>query len=105
MDLSLRGKQTVTQVQRETHVVRHRSFKDLWVHSRDLESILLPLRDECVDGVLQVTVPRVVLARYHQPSSISHCLSKSHTRGGTSILAENHLPIEDLHGACELHAP
>jgi hypothetical protein len=42
----------VAQVQREAHVVRHRSSEDLWVHSRDLESILVPPRVECVERVL-----------------------------------------------------
>jgi hypothetical protein len=30
---------------------------------KDLESILLPPRVECVDGVLQVVMPGMVLAR------------------------------------------
>jgi hypothetical protein len=43
--------------------MRHSTSKDLRVHSRDLESILLPLRVECIDRVLQVTMSRVVPAR------------------------------------------
>jgi hypothetical protein len=95
----------VTQVQRETHVVWHRSTEDLRVHSRDLERILLPVSVECVGRVLQVTVPRAVLARQRLPSSVGHCLGTSHTRGGTSMLAGHLLPIDDLHNAGELHAP
>jgi hypothetical protein len=67
VDLPLSGKQTVAQVQREAHVVRHRSSEDLWVHSRDLESILVPPRVECVERVLQVMVPRAVPARQRLP--------------------------------------
>jgi hypothetical protein len=52
VDLPLSGKQMVAQVQREARAVRQRSSEDLRVHSRDLESILLPLRVECVDRVL-----------------------------------------------------
>jgi hypothetical protein len=62
VDLSLSSKQMATQVQRAIHVVRHRSSKDLWVHSIDLESILLPSLVECVDSVLQVTMSRAVIA-------------------------------------------
>jgi hypothetical protein len=52
VDLPLSDKQLVTQVQRKTHIVRHCSSEDLRVHLRNLESILVPLRVECVDGVL-----------------------------------------------------
>jgi hypothetical protein len=85
--------------------MRHRPSKDLRVHSRDLESILLPLRVECVHRVLQVTVLRPVPACQRMPSSIDRCLSTSHTRGGTSKLVDHFLLVEDLHCACELHAP
>jgi hypothetical protein len=95
----------IAQVQRETCVVRHRSSKDLWVHLRDLESIHLPPGVECVDGVLQVAVPRTVPARQRLPSSNGYCLSTSRMRGRTSMLANHLLPIEDLHGVGELHAP
>jgi hypothetical protein len=47
--------------------VRHRSSEDLWVHLRDLESNLLPLRVECVDGVLQVMVAGLVPSRQCLP--------------------------------------
>jgi hypothetical protein len=85
--------------------MRDCSSEDLWVHSRDLESILLPPRVECIDHVLQITVPGAVLAHQCLPSSVYHCLSTSHTRGETSMLANHLLPIEDLHGAGELHVP
>jgi hypothetical protein len=85
--------------------VRHRSSKDLRVHLRNLESIFLPSRIDCVDGVLQVTVPRAVPALQYLPRSIYHCLSANRTRSGTSTLADHLLPIEDLHDAGELLAP
>jgi hypothetical protein len=105
VDLPLSSKQTSTQVQRDTCAVRHRSSEDLWVHSRGLESILLPPMVECVDRVLQVMVPGVVPARQHLPSSVSHCLSTGRTWGGTGMLADHLLSVEDLHDAGELHAP
>jgi hypothetical protein len=83
--------------------MRHPSSEDLRVHSRNLESILPPPRVECVDGVLQVTVSRAVLARQCLPSCVCHCLSTSHTKGGTSVLADHLPPVENLHGAGELH--
>jgi hypothetical protein len=46
----------------------------------------------------------VVLARQCLPSCVCHCLIKSRTRGGTSVLADHLLPVIDLHGAGELHA-
>jgi hypothetical protein len=85
--------------------MRHRSSKDLRVHSRNLESILLPLRVKCIDGVLQVTMLRTVPAHQRLPSSIGHCFSTSCTKGRTSMLADQLLPIKDLHCAGELHAP
>jgi hypothetical protein len=86
VDVPLSDKQTVAHVQIETRVVRHRSSKDLWGHSRDLESNLLPLRVECLDRVLQVTVPRVVPAHQHLPSSVGHFLSTSRMRAGQACL-------------------
>jgi hypothetical protein len=74
------------------------------VHSRGLESILLPLRVECVDKVLQVMVLRAVLPCQRLPSNVGHCLSTSRMRGGTSMLAGHLLPVEDLHCAGEIHA-
>jgi hypothetical protein len=85
--------------------MRHCSFEDLWIHLRNLESIFLPPRIECVDGVLQVMVPRAVLACQRLPSSVYQCFSTSCMRGGTSMLADHLLPVKDLHGAGELHAP
>jgi hypothetical protein len=52
--------------------VRHGSSKYLQVHSRDLGSILLPMRVECIDGVLQVVVPGVVPTRQCLLSSVCH---------------------------------
>jgi hypothetical protein len=105
VDLPLSGKQRVTLVQRKTHAVRHCSSKNLLIHSRILESILLPLRVECIDEVHQVTVPRAVPTRQFLPSFDYHYLCTSNTRGGTSVLADHLLPVENLHGASELHAP
>jgi hypothetical protein len=84
--------------------MRHRSSEDLPVHSRDLESILLPPRVECVDGVLQIVLGSV-LACQCLPSSFCHCLSTGRMTGWTSMLADHLLPIEDLHSASKLHAP
>jgi hypothetical protein len=92
VDLPLSGKQMVTQVQRDTGVVRHRSSEDLWVHSRDLESVLLPPRVECIDGVLQVAVPRTVLAHQHLPSSVGYYLSIGRTRAGQACLPTTSCP-------------
>jgi hypothetical protein len=59
--------------------VRHCSSEDLRVHSRFLESIIFPPRVEYTDGVLQVTVPRMVPAHQCLPSSVGHYLSTSRT--------------------------
>jgi hypothetical protein len=50
-------------------------------------------------------VPGAVPAHQRLPSSVDHCFSTGHMRGGTSMLADYLLPIEDLHSASELHAP
>jgi hypothetical protein len=39
------------------------------------------------------------------PSSVGHSLSTGRMRGGTSMLADHLLPVEDLHGVGELHVP
>jgi hypothetical protein len=101
----LSGKQMVIQVQLGACAVRHGSPKDLWVHSTDLESILLPLRVDCIDGVLQVTVLGVVTARQCLPTSVCHYLSTSHTRGGKSMLADHLMLVKELQGAAKRHVP
>jgi hypothetical protein len=85
--------------------MRHRSSEDLWVHSRNLQSILLPLRVKCIDGVLQVTVPRMVPAHQRLPSSVCHCLGMGRTRSKTNMLTDHLLLVEDLYDAGKLHAP
>jgi hypothetical protein len=85
--------------------VRHRSTEDLWVHLRNLEGTLLPLRVKCIDGVLQVTVPRAVPAHQCLPRCVCHCLIIGRTKGGTSVLANHLLLVEDLHGVGKLHVP
>jgi hypothetical protein len=85
--------------------VRHLSSEDLWVDSRNLEGTLFPLKVKCVDGILQVMVPRAVPAHQCLPSYGCHCLYTSRTRGGTSMIADHLLPIEDLNVAGELHVP
>jgi hypothetical protein len=85
--------------------VIHCSSEDLRVHSRNLESILLPLTMERVGGVLQVKVLGAVPAHQRLPSIICHYSSTSCTRGGTSMLADHLLSVEDLHYAGELHVP
>jgi hypothetical protein len=47
----------------------------------------------------------MVLAHQRLPSNVGHYLSTSRMRGGTSMLADHLLPIEDLHGAGKLHVP
>jgi hypothetical protein len=105
VDLPLSVKQAVAQVQRKAHAVSHRSSEDLRVHPRNHEGILLPPRIECVDGVLQVTVLGAVPACLCLPSSVCYCLNTSRMRGGTSMLADHLLPIEDLNSVRELCAP
>jgi hypothetical protein len=63
VEVPLSDKQAVSQVQRKTRAMSHRSSKDLRVHSRNHEGILLPPRIECIDEVLQVTVPGAVPAQ------------------------------------------
>jgi hypothetical protein len=81
--------------------VGHNSSKDLWVHSRNLEGILLPSGVECIDGVPQVMVLRVVPTR----QCIGHYLSACRSRSGTSVPTDHLWPIEVLHCATKLQAP
>jgi hypothetical protein len=83
----------------------HSSSEDLRVHSRDLESILLPLRVECINGVLRVMVLRPVPVCQCLPNSVGHSLSTHRSRSRTRVPTDHLLSIEDLHCATELHAP
>jgi hypothetical protein len=85
--------------------VRHGSSEDLHVHSRNLESILHPTMGECVNGVLQVAVPRTVPAHQHPPSNVGYCHSTGHTRDKTSMHVDPFPPIKVLYATGGLHAP
>jgi hypothetical protein len=50
-------------------------------------------------------VPGAVQAHQCLPSCVYHYLCTNHTRGGTSVLADDLLLVKDLHGVGELHAP
>jgi hypothetical protein len=104
VNLPLSGKQMVTHVLWEARAAGHSSSKDLRVHSRDLEGILLPSRVECIGGVPQVTMLRVVLAHQCLPCSVLHCLSTRRSRSKISVPVDHLRPIENHHYATKLHA-
>jgi hypothetical protein len=60
---------------------------------------------ECVNGVLQVAVPRTVLARQRLPSNFGYCLSTGRTRDKTSMHVDPLPPMKVLYAAGGLHAP
>jgi hypothetical protein len=84
--------------------MRHRSSKDLWVHLRDLESILLPLRVECIDSLSGHIAKSGSSSSVHAKKSRPLPQHRSH-EGWDKVACRPHLPIDDLHCAGEHHAP
>jgi hypothetical protein len=83
--------------QRKTHIVRHRSPENLRVHSRNVEIILLPPSVECIDGVLEVTVPGAVLSlptKQCLPSKFFQCHGTSLMRVGQACLPTTSDPLK-----------
>jgi hypothetical protein len=56
LNLALSGQQTGAQLHHHILVVHHLHPGDILLHSIGLELILLPIRQEAVDGVLQSTL-------------------------------------------------
>jgi hypothetical protein len=77
--------------------VRHSTFEDLQIHTRNIECTLLHSRVESVDQILQITTPGAVPVRQRLPSSVGHCLGTCRSKGRICVLVDHMSSIEYIH--------
>jgi hypothetical protein len=93
------------QLHRRVLVVYHLYSGDILHHPRDLESILLPLRQEVVYRVLQFTLVATAPRSDGLPGAISHSITDRCSEGWPLVFAEDPRSGEDLCNCLEFHPP
>jgi hypothetical protein len=86
-------------------VVYHLHHGDILLHPRGLELVLLPLRQEAVDGVLQLALVEMAPRSDGLPGGISHNITDRCSKGCPLVPTENPGPREDLCDGLEFHPP
>jgi hypothetical protein len=86
-------------------VVYHLHPGDILLHLGGLEIVLLPLRQEMVDGVLQPTMVTMAPIGDGLPGGISHNLTGRCSEHWSLVPADDPGPVEDLCNGLEFHTP
>jgi hypothetical protein len=86
-------------------VVYHLYSGDILRHPRDLESILLPVRQEAVYRVLQFTLVATAPRSDGLPGGISHSITDRCSEGRPLVSVEDPRFGEDLCNYLEFHLP
>jgi hypothetical protein len=86
-------------------VVDHLNPRDGDLHLRRPELILLPLRQEVIDGVLQLAVMSAIPIGDGLPSSASHNITARCSECWLGVPANHIGPMEDLHNGPVLKPP
>jgi hypothetical protein len=83
-------------------VMNHQHLGDIFLDPRSLELVLLPLRQQVIDYVLQLVMIFVVVGGDRLPCSISYCILVSGSESQTLFTVEHNRFSEDLHDCLEL---
>jgi hypothetical protein len=78
-------------------VMHHKHHRDIDLDPRSLELILLPLRQQVIDGVPQLVMIFVVVGGDCLPCNISYCILVSGSESWTLVMTEHIRFAEDLH--------
>jgi hypothetical protein len=105
LDLSLSSQQVGSQLRRHIQVVYHLHPGDILLHCKGLESALLLLMQEAVDGVLQLSLVATALRSDGLPGGVSHNITDRCSEGWPLVHAEDPRPREDLYNCLEFHPP
>jgi hypothetical protein len=93
------------QLYRHVLVVNHLHPGDILLHPRGLELVLLPLRQEVIDGVLQLILVEMAPRSDGLPSGVSHNITDRCSEGSPLVPVEDLGPREDLCDGLEFHPP
>jgi hypothetical protein len=93
------------QLHHHVLVVHHLHLGGILLHPRGLEYVLLSLRQEVVDGVLQFILVETALRSDGLPGGISHSITDRCSEGWPLVPAEDPRSGEDLCNCLEFHLP
>jgi hypothetical protein len=85
-------------------MVNHLHLVNILLHPRGLELVLLLVRREVVDGVLQLDVVVTAPGGDGLPGGVSHNIVVRCPISWTCVPADHLGPMEDLHNGLELHS-
>jgi hypothetical protein len=77
--------------------MHHKHPRDISLDPRSLELVLLPLRQQVIDKVLQLVMIYAVVDGDCLPRSVSYCILVSGSKSWTLVPADHTRPVEDLH--------
>jgi hypothetical protein len=84
-------------LQRHILVMHHKHPRDIGLDPRSLELVLLPLRQQMLDGVPQLIMISAAIGSDHLPCSVSYCILVSGPEGWTLVTTEHIRSDDDLH--------
>jgi hypothetical protein len=86
-------------------VMHHKNLGDINLDPRSFELVLLPLRQQVIDRVLQLAMMRAIVGGDCLPCSVSYCISVSCFESWTLVPTDHTRPVEDLHDCFLLFLP
>jgi hypothetical protein len=86
-------------------VVYHLHPREILLHPKGIKLVLLSLRHEAVDGVLQLVLVVTATRSDGLPGDVSHIITDRCSKGSPLVPAEDSVPGEDLCDSLEFHLP
>jgi hypothetical protein len=96
LDILLSSLQTGAHLHRHVLVMHHKHPGDIGLDPRSLELLLLPLRQQVIDSVLQLIMIFAVVGGDRLPCSVSYCILVNGLESWTLVTAEHIRSAEDL---------
>jgi hypothetical protein len=104
-DLSLRSQQAGAQLHHHILVVYHLHPEDILLYTIGLDLVLLSMRQEAVDGVLQLILVATAPRSDGLPGGVSHNITDRCSKGWPLVPAKDTGPGEDLCDSFEFIQP
>jgi hypothetical protein len=102
LDILLGSLQTGAHLHKHILVMDHKHHGDIGLDPRSLELVLLSLRQQVVDGVLQLVMLSATVGGDCLPCSINYCILVSGPEGWSLVTAEHIRSADDLHNCLVL---
>jgi hypothetical protein len=79
--------------------MNHKYPRDISHDPRSLELVLLPLRQQVIEGVLQLVMIYVVVGGERLPCSVSYCILVSGSESWTLVMADHNRSMIALYSS------